>query len=60
MAVTTAKEAEGEGERVFGRRLYRLAIKAGNVVAKRYLKTIYVEGLPPFVQSGIGCTSRQI
>jgi hypothetical protein len=53
MAVTTAKQAEGEGERAFGRRLHRLAIKAGNVVAKRDLKTIYVEGLPPFVQSGL-------
>jgi hypothetical protein len=38
MAVTTAKQAEGEGERAFGRRLHRLPIKAGNVVAKRDLK----------------------
>jgi hypothetical protein len=53
LAVTTAKQAEGEGERAFGLRLHRLAIKAGKVVAKRDLKTIYVEGLPPFVQSGL-------
>jgi hypothetical protein len=53
MAVTTAKQAEGEGERAFGRRLHRLAIKAGNVVSKRDIKTIHVERLPPFVQSGL-------
>jgi hypothetical protein len=40
MAVTTAKQAEDEGERAFGRRLHRLAIKA-------------VNELPPFVQSGL-------
>ena len=53
MAVTTAKQAENEGEKAFGRRLHRLAIKAGNVVEKRDLTTIYVEGLLPFVQSGL-------
>ena len=53
MAVTTAKQAENEGERAFGRRLHRLAIKAGNVVDKRDLTTIYVEGLLQFVQSGL-------
>jgi hypothetical protein len=53
MAVTTAKQAEGEEERAFGRRLHRLAIKAGNVVAKRDLKTSYLGGLPPFVQSAL-------
>jgi hypothetical protein len=49
MAVTTAKQAEFEGERAFGLWFHRLAIKAGNVVAKRGLKTIYVDGVPPFV-----------
>jgi hypothetical protein len=53
MAVTTAKQAKNEGEKSFGRRLHRLAIKAGNVVHKRDLTTIYVEGLLPFVQSGL-------
>lgn len=53
VAVTTAKQAENEGERAFGRRLHRLAIKAGNVVDKRDLTTIYVEGLLQFVQSGL-------
>jgi hypothetical protein len=53
MAVTTAKQAENEGEKAFGRRLHRLAIKAGNVIDKRDLTTIYVEGLLPFVQSGL-------
>jgi hypothetical protein len=53
MAVTTAKQAENEGERAFDRRLHRLAIKAGNVVDKRDLTTIYVEGLLQFFQSGL-------
>jgi hypothetical protein len=37
----------------FGRRLHRLAIKAGNVVDKRHLTTIYVEGLLSFLPSGL-------
>jgi hypothetical protein len=53
MAVTTAKQAENKGERTFGRRLHRLAIKAGNVVNKCNLTTIYVEGLLLLVQSGL-------
>jgi hypothetical protein len=53
MAVTTSKQAENEGKKSFGRRLHRLAIKAGNVVDKRDLTTIYVEMLVPFVQSGL-------
>jgi hypothetical protein len=53
MAVTTAKQAGNEGEKAFGHRLHRLAIKAGNVIDKRDLTTIYVEGLPQFVQSGL-------
>jgi hypothetical protein len=53
MAVTTAKQAEKETERSFGRRLHRLAIRAGNVIDKRDLTTIYVEGLPTFVQAGL-------
>jgi hypothetical protein len=52
-AVNTAKQAENEGERAFGRLLHRLAIKAGNVVDKRDLSTICVEGLLQFVQSGL-------
>jgi hypothetical protein len=45
MAFTQGKLAENEGERDFGRWLHRLAIKAGNVVDKRDLTSIYVEGL---------------
>jgi hypothetical protein len=51
VAVTTAKKAENEGERAFGRRLHRLAINSINVVDKRDLTTIYMEGLLQFVQS---------
>jgi hypothetical protein len=53
MAATTARMLEGEDERAFGRRLHRAAIRAGNVIDKSNLKTIYVEGLPPFVQAGL-------
>jgi hypothetical protein len=44
MAVITDKQAENEVERAFGRRLHRLAIKAGKIVYKRDLTIIYVEG----------------
>jgi hypothetical protein len=53
MTVTTARQMDGEDERAFGRRLQRAAIRAGNVVDKTNLKTIFVEGLPPFVQAGL-------
>ena len=53
LTVSTAKQLDGEDERAFGRRLQRAAIRAGNVINKRDLKTIYVEGLPPFVQAGL-------
>ena len=53
MAVTTAKMADGETEQAFGHRLYRAAIRAGNVVSKTDLKTIFLEGLPPFIQAGM-------
>jgi hypothetical protein len=46
IAVTTAKQAEKETEKAFGRRLHRLAIRAGNIIDKQDLTTIYVEGLP--------------
>jgi hypothetical protein len=49
IAVTTAKQTEKETEKAFGRRLHRLAIRAGNVIDKQDLTTIYVEGLPKFV-----------
>jgi hypothetical protein len=53
MAVTTAKQAEKESEKSFGRRHHRLAVRAGNFIDKRDLTTIYVEGLPTFVQAGL-------
>jgi hypothetical protein len=53
MAVTTAKQAERKSEKSFGRCLHRLAIRAGNIIDKRDLTTIYVEGLPTFVQAGL-------
>jgi hypothetical protein len=53
MAFTTANQAEKETENAFGRRLHRLAIRAGNVINKQDLTTIYVEGLPTFVQAGL-------
>jgi hypothetical protein len=53
MAVTTAEQEENEGERAFGRRLHRLAIKAGNFIDKRDLTTIYVVGLLKFFQAGL-------
>jgi hypothetical protein len=43
ITVSTERQLEGEDERAFGRRLQRVAIRAGNVVNKRDLKTIYVE-----------------
>jgi hypothetical protein len=46
------QQADNEGERAFSRRLHRLTIKAGNVVDKRELTTIYMKGLLQFVQSG--------
>jgi hypothetical protein len=53
MAATTAKMLDGEDERAFGRRLHRAAIQAGNVIDKTNMKTIYVKGLPPFIQAGL-------
>jgi hypothetical protein len=53
IAVTTTKQAEKETEKAFGRRLHRLAIRAGNVIDKQDLTIIYVEGLPTFFQAGL-------
>jgi hypothetical protein len=53
MAVTIAKKSEKESRKSFGRRLHRLAIRAGNDIDKRILTTIYVEGSPTFVQAGL-------
>jgi hypothetical protein len=55
MAATTAKMLDGEDERasMFGRRLHRAAIQAGNVIDKTNMKTIYVKVLPPFIQAGL-------
>jgi hypothetical protein len=53
MPATTAKMLEEDDERAFARRLHRAAIKAGNVIENSNLKTIYVEGLPRFVQAAL-------
>jgi hypothetical protein len=53
ISVRTTKQAEKETEKAFGRRLYRLAIRAGNVIDKQDLTTIYVKGFPTFVQAGL-------
>jgi hypothetical protein len=52
-AAASARQIEGEDEKTFGRRLQRAAILAGNVIDQMNLKTIYVEGLPPYVQAGL-------
>jgi hypothetical protein len=53
MFATTAKMLDGGDEHAFGRCLHRAAIRAGNVIDKTNLKTIHVEGLPPFIQAGL-------
>jgi hypothetical protein len=53
IAVTTAKQVEKETEIAFGRRLHRLAIRAGNFIDRQDLTTIYVEGLPTFFKAGL-------
>jgi hypothetical protein len=53
IAATTAKQAEKETEKDFGRRLHRLDIRAGNVIEKQDLTTIYEEELPTFVPAGL-------
>jgi hypothetical protein len=52
-AVSTAKQAAGEDEKGFARRLQSAAILAGSVVDKSNLKSIYVEGLHPHLQSDV-------
>jgi hypothetical protein len=51
--VTQCKALEGESEQAFGRRLYKAAIRAGNVVSMEDLTTLFTEGLPSWVQTGI-------
>jgi hypothetical protein len=41
IAVTTAKQAEKETEKAFGRLLHRLAIRAGNVIDKHDIHICY-------------------
>jgi hypothetical protein len=52
-AVTSAKQATGEDEQSFARRLQSAAMVAGSVVDKANLKTIFVEGLQPHLQSDV-------
>jgi hypothetical protein len=53
LGVTQCKALEGESEQVYGRRLYKAAIRAGNVVSMEDLTTLFTEGLPSWVQTGI-------
>jgi hypothetical protein len=52
-AAASARQNDGEDEKAFGRRLQRAAILAGNVLDQMNLKTIFIEGLPPYVQAGL-------
>jgi hypothetical protein len=52
-ATASARQIEGEDEKTFGRRLQRSTILAGNFMDQMNLKTIYIEGLPPFFQAGL-------
>jgi hypothetical protein len=51
--LTQCKALEGESEQAFGRRLCKAAIRAGNVVSMEDLTTLFTEGLPSWVQTGI-------
>ena len=53
LGVTQCKALEGEPEQAYGRRLYKAAIRAGNVVSMEDLATLFTEGLPSWVQTGI-------
>jgi hypothetical protein len=50
-AVSSVKQAAGEDEKVFARRLQLAAILVVSVVDKSNLKSIYVQGLHPHLQS---------
>jgi hypothetical protein len=52
-AVSSAKQAAGEEEKAFARRLQSAAILAGSVLDKSNLKSIYVEGLHQHLQSDV-------
>jgi hypothetical protein len=51
--VTQCKALEGESDQAFGRRLYKAAIRAGNLVSMEDLTTLFTEGFPSSVQTGI-------
>jgi hypothetical protein len=53
LGVTQCKALEGESEQAYGRRLYKAAIRAGNVVSMEDLTTLFTEGLPEWVQTRI-------
>jgi hypothetical protein len=52
-AAASARQIEGEDEKTFGRRLQRAAILSENVIDQMNLKTIYIEGLPPYFQASL-------
>jgi hypothetical protein len=46
LGVTQCKAPEGESEQAYGRRLYKVAIRAGNFISMEDLTTLFTEGLP--------------
>jgi hypothetical protein len=52
-AVSSSKQAAGEEEKAIARRLQSAAILASSVVDKSNLKSIYVKGLHPHLQSDV-------
>jgi hypothetical protein len=53
LGVTQCKALEGESEQAYGHRLQKAAIRAGNVFSMEDLTTLFTEGLPEWVQTGI-------
>jgi hypothetical protein len=52
-SAASARQNDGEDEKTFGRRLLKAAMLAGNVIDQMNLKTIFIKGLPPYVQAGL-------
>jgi hypothetical protein len=57
MAVTGARLFEGETEKAFGHRFYKLAIRAGNFIPKDDLRVILSRGYPRLSARGCDYTS---
>jgi hypothetical protein len=53
LGVKQCKALEGDSEQAYGRRLYKAAFRAGNVVSMEDLTTLQTEVLPEWVQIGV-------